>query len=251
VVLIDPEILETENVFRHNCTLKDIGLRKTYALKKRLQEINPQVSINIINEKIEAITENVDSVIKDSDIIVNATGSSENLINNYCYSRNISSIHAKVYPFGFGGEVISIIPKIHPCFECQNQQLNKLLDEVPKLNDFPLNKTVDYNITNEGEELPIPSLAIDASFINNITAKMTIDILLLQLSDLKNIPNIILWGNKREWIFEQSYSCKKVDTSNFKSFKNCIICNNKTSIETELSMNPIEIEDYYHQLNIE
>ena len=250
-VLIDPEILETENIFRHNCTLRDIGLKKTYALKKRLQEINPQITFQVINEKIDSIKENVDLAIKDSDIIINATGSSENLINHYCYSRNITAIHAKVYPFGFGGEVISVIPEIHPCFECQNQQLNKLLDEIPKISEFPLNKTIDYNITDEGDTIAIPSLAIDASFINNITAKMTIDILLTDFEKLESTPNIILWGNEKEWIFEQNYSCKKVDTSNFNPLKNCIICNNKTSIKTELSMSPDEISAYYHQLKLE
>lgn len=248
LVLIDFEILETENIFRHNCTLRDIGLKKTYALKQRLRKINPKVSISILDKKIESITEVIDEQIKDSDLIINAIGNSENLINSYSYLKNIPTIHCKVYPWGFGGEVIRVIPDIHPCFECMDLQLSKILDDAPKVSEFPFNKTIDYNTAINGDNIPIPSLAVDAGFIINIASKMAIETVLLSTEELKEKACVILWGNKREWIFKEDFSCLKLFSENLKPLKKCIVCSNTEVILEELSMDIEEVNKAYSSL---
>lgn len=249
-VLIDSEILEIENIYRHTCTLKDIGLKKTYALSHRLKTINPNVEIIVIDKRVEAFTDDIDSKIKDSDLIINAIGGSESVINAYSFSMKIPTIHCKVYPYGFGGEIFRIIPEITPCYDCLYRYLNKELEDVSIISDFPHNRTIDYNTTIEGETISMPSLAIDAGFIINIASKMAIEALLSKKEDLQSKPNIILWGNKKEWIFDEDYSCIKVQTQSSKSYHNCIVCNNHDAIQKEVNMDESAIEAYYATIQI-
>jgi len=250
LVLIDPEILEVENVLRHTCTLKDIGLKKVLALKNRLKAINPNIEIDTIEMKVESFTEEFDSKIKDSNLIINAIGGSESIINAYSYLKNIATIHCKVYPYGFGGEIFRIIPEATPCYDCLYKYLNKELEEVPIYSDFPHNQTVDYNTTTEGETIPMPSLAIDAGFIINIASKMAIEALLSSKEDLQLKKNIILWGNKKEWIFTEDFNCLKVTTKSSKSYYNCIVCNNHDAIHNEVNMDDTAMEEYYSTIQI-
>ncbi len=248
LTIIDYDILETENVIRHNCTFQDIGLKKTIALKKRLLSINPKSNIFILDEKIESISEKLDQEISGSDLIINALGYSSNLVNSYSYSKKIPTIHCKVYPWGFGGEVMRIIPNIHPCFECMNVQLNHILDKVDKNSDFPIDQTIDYNVGIDGELTSVPSLAVDANFIINIASKLAIETLICGEDELKDKISIILWGNRREWIFKEDFSCVKVDNSDFKSINNCIVCFDKDVITRELLMSNDEIKKEYEAI---
>lgn len=248
--LIDSEILEIENIYRHTCTLKDIGLKKTYALSQRLKTINPNVEIIVIDKKVEAFTEDIDSKIKESDLIINAIGGSESLINSYSYLKKIPTIHCKVYPYGFGGEIFRIIPEFTPCYDCLYRYLNKELEEMPINSNFPHNQTIDYNTTTEGETISTPSLAVDAGFIINIASKMAIETLLSNKEYLHSKSNIILWGNKKEWIFDEDYSCMKVQTMSSKSYHNCIVCNNHDAIHKELNMSDSAMELYYESIQI-
>lgn len=250
LVLVDHEILEVENVARHSCTLKDIGLKKTFALKKRLKSINPNIKIQTIESKIESFPEYIDTILKDSDLVINAIGAFESVINAYTFINKIPTIHCKVYPFGFGGEIFRIIPEVTPCYDCMYRYLNNELESINTYTDFPHNQTVDYNTKIEGETIPIPSLAVDAGFIINIASKMAIELLTSNKSDLKNKPNIILWGNKKEWIFNQDYNCIKVPTETSKSYHNCIVCFNHDSILKEVKMNEASIDEFYSTIQI-
>ena len=250
LVLIDQEILEVENVVRHSCTLKDIGLKKTFALKKRLKSINPNIEIQTIENKIESFSEYISTILKDSDLVINAIGAFESVINAYTFINKIPTIHCKVYPYGFGGEVFRIIPEVTPCYDCMYRYLNNELECVNKFSDFPHNQTINYNTTIEGETIPIPSLAVDAGFVINIASKMAIELLTSNKEDLKSKPNIILWGNKKEWIFNEDYNCVKVSTDTCKSYHNCIVCYNHDSILKEVNMDETAIEDYYTTIQI-
>jgi hypothetical protein len=236
LVLIDDDYLTVENVSRHTCDLHDVGLKKIYALRNRLRRINPKVDIDCLDTHINVIENEVSDKLKECNLVINATATAEEIINEFCWIHNIPSIHPKVYPLGFGGEIIRILPKVTPCFECMHFSLTNILRNQTGFNDFPKTEIKNYNETQEGEILPTPSLSTDAKFISLFVVKMSLDV--LQASDIKSIKgsNIILWGNDKQWIFEQEYECLKIDTSGFQSFSNCIVCFGDTNIEKELGM---------------
>ncbi|WP_461640539.1 ThiF family adenylyltransferase [Labilibaculum euxinus] len=242
LILIDDDDLTVENVIRHTCSLEDIGLKKTQALKNKLNRINPFIKVDCINTKIITIPSHISEKIKNADVIVNATADIEEVINEFCWLYKIPSLHSKVYPMGYGGEIIRVIPEITPCFECMNNKLSNILETQVGFNDTPNSKFINYNETEEGEILPTPALSIDAKFISLFTVKMALDILLADsLEAFKSKPNIILWGNEKKWIFKEKFECVKVDTSSFISYSNCFVCFGNKQIETELGLTEQEI----------
>ena len=242
LTLIDDDYLTVENVIRHTCGLEDVGLKKTQALKNKLQRINPFIKVDCIDTKIITIPSHVSEKIKSADLIVNATAEIEEVINEFCWLYNIPSLHSKVYPLGYGGEIIRIIPGVTPCFECMNNKLSRILETQDGFNDTPETKFINYNETEEGEILPTPALSIDAKYISLFIVKMAIEILLSEnLEVFKSKPNIILWGNEKKWIFKEEFECIKVDTTGFKSYSNCFVCFGNKQIENELGLTKQEI----------
>lgn len=68
--------------------------------------------------------------------------------------------------------------------------------------------------------------------------------------EFKSESNIILWGNEKKWIFKEQFECKKVKTSEFKSYSNCFVCYGNKQIELELSLTESEINEIAENLKI-
>lgn len=248
-VLIDEDILTSQNVIRHACQLDNIGFEKVHAVKDKLQKINPEVQVKPMVKHVYVIDSFLEENIKDSNIIIVATASNEEVFNEYAYNKRIPAIYSKVYPLGFGGEVLRIIPTVTPCFECAHYLKENLITEQFKDAFFPDSGTVSYDQTHEGQQIPLPALAADADFIALITSKMALEVLTARDYEVfKDIPNVILWGNREEWIFDQDYQCLKFETKNFKSLENCIVCHGDKVVEKELEKTRKQIEEKYEEI---
>lgn len=77
VIVIDPDKSDIGNMSRHTLLTSDIGLHKVLQLQKRLQLISPNVSVYPIQDWFPC-TKDVDiDNIKQSDLIIDCTGSDE------------------------------------------------------------------------------------------------------------------------------------------------------------------------------
>lgn len=236
MILVDADILTIENISRHVCTIDQLGMKKIWALYNHLKKINPDVQIECIDINLKVISETIEKKIINSDILINATGENAPIINAFCWERKIPSIHSKVFPLGFGGEIIRVLPGITPCFECMNSLVSHTLKlKYGKVSEFPDFDIINYNKTIDGEVIETPSISIDANLTVLLSCKLILDVLLLtDYTKINDNINAILWGNKREWIFSDRFECVKIDTTGFKSHPMCFICNGLDAISKEL-----------------
>ncbi|WXR60581.1 sulfur carrier protein ThiS adenylyltransferase ThiF [Peptostreptococcaceae bacterium AGR-M142] len=70
MLLLDFDIVEPSNINRQVYSIVDIGSKKTKALKRHIESINPYIKLNIIDKKLEK--EDVNEIFKDYEIIVEA-----------------------------------------------------------------------------------------------------------------------------------------------------------------------------------
>jgi molybdopterin/thiamine biosynthesis adenylyltransferase len=249
-VLIDDDYLTVENVFRHSCNLTDAGLKKIHALQRKLLKINPLVNIESIDTKIRVINAETEEKIKNSTLIINATANIEEVVNEFCWRYKIPSIYSIVYPEGFGGEVLRVLPGSTPCFECMNFHVGQMLKSMPGFEEFPNNTFIDYDKTIEGEIIATPALSADIKFVALFVVKFALDILRLKKEVLTDNSNVILWGNDKKWIFTQAHECLKIDTSNFQPLRNCVVCFGNEQIEREIGMNANEMQSMIDSIEI-
>jgi len=249
IVLIDDDTLQTENILRHSCQLDDLSIEKVYAVKDKLKKINPYVEVQPLRKNLDIIDAKTDELIRDSDLIIVATAANEELINEYAFPRGIPAIYSKVYPMGFGGEIIRIIPGLTPCFECSHYFKEALLQEYKPEAKFPEMHSASYDTLSDGTYVPIPALAVDSDFISLIGVKMALEVLIE--NDPKALigsSHIRLWGNKKEWVFDQGYQCISIENDKVKSFPNCIMCYGDSVIEKELGKDQDQVDDEYTEI---
>jgi len=206
--LVDFDRLETHNIARHVCGLKDIGRLKTRALADLLYDKHPDVHVEVHEFNILEDQDRLASVIEGSDLVVAATDSeaSKRLINQVCWPRGIPVVYGAAYDRAFGGDVLRVIPHETPCYECFYKQITELFDTAPK-------KTIDYSSADPTQVVAEPGLGIDVAFIALILTKMALLTLLrLTQSTLEDLPtNYIMWGNRRAWVFEHPLQTLFID----------------------------------------
>ncbi len=70
LVIVDHDIVDSSNLNRQYYFIDQVGMKKTEALKKNIERINPETRIDIYDT--ELTTENIPVILKDCDIIVEA-----------------------------------------------------------------------------------------------------------------------------------------------------------------------------------
>jgi len=98
--IVDEDIVSITNLHRQILfTVDDIGLPKAFIAKERLAKLNPEITIIDYNERLS--TRNALAIIKDYDIVIDATDnfSSRYLINDACVLLNKPIVYGAVSQF--------------------------------------------------------------------------------------------------------------------------------------------------------
>lgn len=94
----------------------DVGRPKTDSAKEKLLDLNPGVTVNVHQEKLEA--HNSEKVIEEYDVVVAALDSFEPryYLNDACVSQGKPMVEAGV--LRFDGMMMTIVPGKGPCYRC-------------------------------------------------------------------------------------------------------------------------------------
>lgn len=97
LILIDDDVVELSNLQRQIIyTVKDIGEDKVVAAKKRLSEINPEVEIEVINERLDA--DGLKMVFQNSNLVLDGTDNIETrfMVNKACVDAEVVLVSGSV-----------------------------------------------------------------------------------------------------------------------------------------------------------
>lgn len=130
ILVVDNDVVELSNLNRQILHWeKDIGRWKAESFEDKLSEMNPEVEVTVLSEKI--VEDNVADIVCDSDLIVDAMDNFQTryLLNRVALEKNLPFFHGGVY--GFEGQMTTIIPGKTACLRC-------MFPEAPAAETFPV-----------------------------------------------------------------------------------------------------------------
>ena len=148
ITIIDNDVVSLSNLPRQNLfTYDQCGELKVLAAKERLEKINPDVTINMINQRLNE--SNASKLLSGHDIVLDCTDNFETkfLINDTCLKLNIPFVIAGVRDYQ--GQVSTCIPNKTKDFKSLFSTLPINIDEKIKKEDqgvFPMSVGVIADI---------------------------------------------------------------------------------------------------------
>lgn len=125
LILVDSDVVKTENLGTQQYCMKDLGQPKVFATKKRLKKIHPKIKITARNSKINS--KNIRKIIGKPDVVIDGTDNMEtrHVIDDYCKKKKIPWIMgACVRSEGF---VYAVLPG-GPCYRDIFPKIPKRID---------------------------------------------------------------------------------------------------------------------------
>ena len=203
IKLIDYDKVELSNLHRQILHFtKDINKYKTASALEKLNSLNPDCNIEIINEKL--LPTNIKSILKDSDFVIEGSDNlpTKFLTNDACVNLKIPFTIAGV--LRWHGQIMTIYPKKKTtCYRC-------IFGDIP-------NSSSALSCSQAGVIGLIPGI------VGSIQANETIKYIL-------NIGNLLI--NKILYIDLLRYKFSTIDAYRY---EDCIACgdNAKDLIETQ------------------
>lgn len=175
LALIDHDVYNSDNLFRHVLDSKYIGCYKVDALDKQLKSRFPYITINPIQKRLNELKD----IPNDQDIIIDASGDPtlgcELNIEHKKEKDSSLLLTTWLEPLGLGGHVVLSDNKTNGCLHCLYH-----LDNTERLfsstNFVVIDQNVSRNLTGCGGAF-IPFGAIDAIKTAEIATRMTVDAL--------------------------------------------------------------------------
>jgi len=115
--IVDQDVVKISDLHRQILhSTKTLGRSKVFSAQQRLRDLNRDVKVVAYNTKVTA--ENVCSIIRDYDIIVDASDNflTRYLVNDACVVSGKRLVHGSV--FWFEGHVFTILPGKSACYRC-------------------------------------------------------------------------------------------------------------------------------------
>jgi len=198
--LIDHDRLETHNISRYVKGVSDLGRLKVNVVADLLLDTNPGIRVSKHPLRIDKSTGEFFGMVNGSDVVIDATGSPliNQFVNSTCWRLGVPSVYAGAFERAIGFYVLSVQPPDTPCYNC-------VFEKVFSQYTPPKPEFVDYTEVSDPSELRAePGLGISVGFGALFQAWYALQILLGEKSRIGSIEHqMILWGNRKEWIFEE------------------------------------------------
>ncbi len=117
ITILDPDTVDVSNLQRqilHDTS--SVGVPKVESAKKRMNEVNPFVKINAIQDSVSS--ENVMELVASHDIVVDGTDNFETryIVNDACVLNRKMNVYGSI--FRFDGQATVFCDPNGPCYRC-------------------------------------------------------------------------------------------------------------------------------------
>lgn len=249
--LIEGEIVEWENVSRHEATGVDVGRGKAEFIRERILEINPDAQVAIEPVQFGSVLapeiyNRIRGQIENVTLLVDCTADSHvgRLVNNICYLNGVSTLHPQVYAGGVGGQIIRVIPGLTGCLECLSKLLSEFLKNKP---EAPHRDAATYEGDPVEQSSPIPGSDDECWLIASMAAKLAKDTIINVDTKSFVVPHhLYLVGFNAGWIFEEPFHVIPIEA--WGPDENCFQCGGSQAIVNSLGCSPNEIGEEYSDI---
>ena len=228
-VLLDKDQLEPENVIRHVCGIRYLGMRKTAALADVLRDRNPQVEVKEVDEDLLGWRGLQDEVERASIVVIGTDNEpSRYRLNEVCVDTKTPFTVGRVFTRGIGGEVYAYRPGSGGCLACLERVLERTqyrdgVREIDLASDEERQKVYDMEIEDIKDS---PGLAVDIGFIAAFHTRYTLD----ALGDVVAVrpkfmtrldQNYLVWGNRAVHPFSKNFQLQRMTLA---PQEGCLVC---------------------------
>ncbi len=169
LILIDDDVVEPANLSRTIYERRHIGLKKTEAAARTLLEINPDLTLSLQHTKLENIEPTrLREIFSGSRLVVAATDDPRTQLNVNRFAGFVDkpSVYIGLYPQAHGGEIITSVPKVTPCFRCLVGRFRAGVPQNPE-------GSVDYGTGRLRGEV---ALAADIHHVSSAAVRMIVSL---------------------------------------------------------------------------
>lgn len=179
-VLVDDDILMSDNLVRHELDWRDVGLHKARALANRLRRIRPSLTVSIRCQQLAGqdspeAAENILNRIAECDLIVDATANPavSNIMSSFTHTARIPLVWAEVFAGGVGGIIARHRPGVEPTISLMRRAIENWFAQ--RVTASPP-QAAPYELVADGT--PLIADDADVTSIAASAARLAIDTLL-------------------------------------------------------------------------
>lgn len=214
-LLIDEDIFFPGNVVRNELSLRQSGAHKSYGLRERLQDLNPNcrviaLPISLGGQESAASMSNALESLGDCDLLIDATASSRafNMIASVAVRKKKPMVWAEVFAGGIGGLVARARPDVDPVPLSARAQLDNWCHDQDV--EWVRPENADQYV-GEGEDgQPLIAGDAEVSVIASHASRFSIDILSRPESSAFPVSGYII-GMSSEWLFKEPYDTRPIN----------------------------------------
>lgn len=218
-VLVDKDVLGVENVIRHVCGRRYIGMKKVDALADVILDRNPKANITKIEADLLSCPD-LEAAVKASDVVVLATDNEPTrfTLNELCVRNDVPFVVGRVFTRGIGGEVFAFRPKIGGCLACLESLLQRTpyregIREIDLVSEEEREKVYGMEIAEIKDS---PGLNVDISFITSFHTRFVLDAIARALPERPQYfdpiaENYVAWGNRPVHPFNKHFQLQRME----------------------------------------
>lgn len=227
--LADKDILGPENVIRHVCGLRYVGMKKVDALADVLRDRNPIITISTLDVDLLQHP-SLDAEVQQATAVIVATDNEPTRyrLNESCVKSGTPFVVGRVFTRGIGGEVFRYRPGGGGCLACLEQTLERTQyrDGVREIDLVSEEERERMYGLEQAEIKDSPGLNVDIAFITAFHARFALDAIASRLPErpqylLPIEENYLVWGNRPVHPFTKNFQLQRITV---RPQEGCLVC---------------------------